>query len=158
LVHADIRRMHPAANGWKIDKGYVWNSGGRLLMTTEEFGRLCGTSLIIRAELYGLPAKMSEATPEFMMNMVGSHRRVEGILAERGTPLAKLPFRGAVYRVASSSSHSRTPNIFTKYSLNRKGLVHPLTFIKRLAKLRVLTARTRKEFGMPGAPGQRTAE
>ncbi|MBP0495695.1 polysaccharide pyruvyl transferase family protein [Pararoseomonas indoligenes] len=142
---------HRASNGWKIDRGYVWNSGGRLLMATEEFGRLCGTSLIVRSTLYDLPAKVDEVRPDFITDMVGSHRRIEGILAERGTPLAKLPFRGAVYRVASPTSHSRTPSIWTKYSLNRKGLKQPLTLLRNAAKLRLITARIRKEFGLPAA-------
>lgn len=139
----------PMAHGWKIESGYIWDSGGRLLLQTNEFNRLCGTSLIIRSDLYGLPEDADGASTQWIMDMLGSHRRIAQLLAEAGTPLAILPFRGAVYRVASKGSHSGTPSFRVKYRLNRSGVRHPLNLLRNLARLRITGKWSRKTFGMP---------
>ena len=50
---------NPDANGWTIDRGYIWDDGGKLLFEYDEFNHLCGTSLIVRSDLYGLPEQLS---------------------------------------------------------------------------------------------------
>lgn len=117
---ASFVRANPNANGWKIKQGYVWSEGGRLLLKHHNFHYLCGTSLIIRREAYGLPASLEEADVEWVKDRLGSHIRIEGILEKQGRPLAMLPFFGTVYRVGHAGSHSQAPGIIREYILNPK--------------------------------------
>lgn len=134
------------ANGWTIDRGYVWDDGGKLLLGYDDFNHLCGTSLIIRSDLYGLPDRYEDASPDWMKSMLGSHIRIADILAERGTPLATLPFRGAVYRVAHAGSHSRTPGIMAKYFLNWGALKRPRRLLRNASRLRLVGEAAKREF------------
>lgn len=146
------------ANGWTIDRGYVWDDGGRLLLGYDDFNHLCGTSLIVRSDLYGLPDAFEQASPEWIKSMLGSHIRIADILAERGTPLATLPFRGAVYRVAHKGSHSKTPSLLVKYFLNWAALKRPRQWLRNAGKLRLVGEAAKREFfGTPlsGSAGLR---
>ena len=125
---------NPDANGWTIDHGYVWDDGGKLLLGYDDFNHLCGTSLIIRSDLYDLPERFEDASLDWIKSMLGSHVRIADILAERGTPLATLPFRGAVYRVAHSGSHSKTPSLLVKYFLNWAALKRPRRMLRNAAQ------------------------
>jgi hypothetical protein len=137
---------HPDANGWKVDLGYVWDDGGRLLLQHDEFNRLCGTSLIIRADLYDLPQRFEEASADYIKDMLGGHRRIADIVARRQKPLAQLPFRGAIYRVGHSGSHSRTPRILRKYFLNPESIRRPLQWLSDLSRIRFVDEGIRREF------------
>jgi hypothetical protein len=137
---------HKDAHGWTIDVGYVWNDGGSLLYRHSALNHVCGSSLIIRSDLYGLPQTFDEATPDYIKVMLGSHRRIADLLAERGTPLASLPFPGAIYRVGHAGSHSQTPPILTKYVLNRHTIVRPHRIVTNLARLRLIGGAARREF------------
>lgn len=142
---------HQNENGWAIDKGYIWDDGGSLLLCRDQFNHYCGTSLIIRSDLYGLPSKAEDASIEWIKNMLGSHVRVVPALAERGTPLNSLPFRGAVYRVAHKGSHSKAPSLIDMYFLNRNALRRPVSTMRNLAGLRLLSTEHKKEFfGLSG--------
>ena len=143
---------HPQANGWIIDMGYVWNDGGSILYRHPALNHVCGSSLIIRSDLYRLPESFEAATPEYIKEMLGSHRRIGALLAERGTPLASLPFPGAIYRVGHSGSHSQTPPILRKYVLNRQTLRRPHQIVTNLARLRLVDGAAKREFfGEPRA-------
>jgi hypothetical protein len=134
------------ANGWVINRGYVWNDGGRLLLQHEEFNRLCGTSLIIRSDLYALPERFDDASCEWIKAMLGSHVRIAGILADGGTPLATLPFRGAVYRVAHTGSHSTAPSLLRTYFLSAGALRRPRQLLGNALKIRLLNGALKREF------------
>ncbi|MFC3206254.1 galactosyl transferase [Aquamicrobium soli] len=141
---------NPQANGWTIERGYIWDDGGRLLLGYDEFNHLCGTSLIVRADLYGLPDRFEDASLDWIKTMLGSHVRIADILAGRGTPLVALPFRGAVYRVAHGGSHSKAPSLVKKYFLSREALARPRRLLRHLARLRLVGDDARREFF--GAP------
>ena len=134
------------ANGWTIDKGYIWDAGGKLLLEHDDFNHLCGTSLIIRSDLYGLPTRFEDASVDWIKSMLGSHVRIADILAEHGTPLERLPFRGAVYRVANAASHSRTPSLMVKYFLNWNALKQPRRLLWTARKLRFVGHAAKREF------------
>jgi hypothetical protein len=141
---------NPDANGWTVERGYIWDDGGRLLLGYDEFNHLCGTSLIVRADLYGLPERFEDASLDWIKTMLGSQVRIADILAERGTPLCPLPFRGAVYRVAHGGSHSKAPSLVTKYFLSREAMKRPRRLLRHLARLRLVDDGARREFfGMP---------
>lgn len=136
----------PDANGWKIDKGYLWNEGGRLVMQHDDFANFCGTSLIVPSRLYELPATFEDADADYVKSMLGSHVRIAGILAGRGTPLETLPFRGAIYRVGHSGAHSKSSNLLTSHFLNRYALRHPRQLVRNLMRVRPLDRGLRSEF------------
>jgi hypothetical protein len=136
----------PDANGWKIDKGYLWNDGGRLVMRHDDFANFCGTSLIVRSRLYELPVTFEDAGANYVKSMLGSHVRIAGILAGRGTPLETLPFRGAIYRVGHSGAHSQSSNLLTSHFLSPYALRHPRQLVRNLLRVRPLDHGLRSEF------------
>jgi hypothetical protein len=68
------------------------------------------------------------------------------ILAERGTPLKPLPFRGAVYRVANRGSHSQAPSLLVKYFLSWEALSQPMRVMRNLTRLRLVDEAAKCEF------------
>ncbi|MDL2406513.1 galactosyl transferase [Rhizobium calliandrae] len=136
----------PDANGWKIDKGYLWNEGGRLVMQHDDFANFCGTSLIVRSRLYELPATFEDASADYVKSMLGSHVRIAGILAKRGTPLGMLPFRGAIYRVGHSGAHSQSSSLLTSHFFSPYALRHPRQLVRNLLRIRPLDRALRSEF------------
>lgn len=149
FVSRDIAKFvgeNSGSYGWTIDKGYIWSDGGTLLFEHDDFHHLCGTSLIIRSDLYKLPATAAEADTAFVMAMLGSHHDVDALLEAAGTPLAPLPFMGAVYRVGHPGSHSQTPGILRRFVFSPGWKRRPLQTLSRVARLRPLTARLKREF------------
>jgi hypothetical protein len=137
---------HPDANGWTVDRGYVWDDGGKMLYRHHRLNHVCGSSLIIRSDLYELPATFESATPDYIKTMLGSHRSIASILAERGKPLATLPFPGSIYRVAHGGSHSQTPSILKQYIFNRDLLRKPHLLLRNIGRLRLVDTALRREF------------
>jgi hypothetical protein len=137
---------NPDANGWTIERGYIWDDGGSILLGYDEFNHLCGTSLIVRSDLYGLPETFEEASLDWIKTMLGSHVRIADILAANGTPLTALPFRGAVYRVAHAGSHSKASSLVRTYFLSRQALKRPRRLLRHLGRLRFLNTRLHNEF------------
>jgi hypothetical protein len=142
---------NPDANGWTIDRGYIWDDGGKLLLGYDDFNHLCGTSLIIRSDVYGVPKRFEDASLDWIKSMLGSHVSIADILAKRGTPLATLPFRGAVYRVAYGGSHSKAPSLLAKYFLSWEAFKRPRRMLRNLGKLRRVDETAKREF-FGGAP------
>ncbi|MEQ1789305.1 MAG: hypothetical protein ABL857_02560 [Rickettsiales bacterium] len=136
-----------SANGWYIQNGYIWAHGSKILYLYSNFASFCGTSLIIRSDLYQLPASFEEATEEYIKKMLGSHVFIKGHLESQKTPLAPLSFTGAVYRVGHSGAHSQSKSstIFCFFK-NREVIKKPLEFTKRIFRLRLLTDSIKKEF------------
>ena len=116
------------------------------LLGYDDFNHLCGTSLIIRSDLYGLPERFEDASLEWIKTMLGGHTSIAEILAERGAPLATLPFRGAVYRVAHGGSHSQTPSLLVQYFLNRAELRRPKRMLRNASRLRLVGRDAKREF------------
>lgn len=137
---------NPDANGWTIDRGYIWDDGGKLLLGHNEFNHICGTSLIVRSDNYGLPERFEDASLDWIKSMLGSHVRIADILAGRGTPLMPLPFHGAVYRVAHGGSHSKAPSLLTKYFLSWEAFKRPRRLLRNLGKLRLVGDTAKREF------------
>lgn len=137
---------NPDANGWTIDRGYIWDDGGKLLLGHNEFNHICGTSLIVRSDNYGLPERFEDASLDWIKSMLGSHVRIADILAGCGTPLMPLPFHGAVYRVAHGGSHSKAPSLLTKYFLSWEAFKRPRRLLRNLGKLRLVGDTAKREF------------
>jgi hypothetical protein len=137
--------------GWKIDRGYAWTDGGSLFYEHDDFNHICGTSLIIRADIYELPDSMEAADRSWVMEMLGSHHGVDRRLEQRGTPLVPLPFRGAVYRVGHAGSHSQTPGIIQRFVFTPGWARRVRGTARQVLKLRPITATLKRTyFGAAG--------
>jgi hypothetical protein len=142
----DFVARNPGANGWKIDRGYLWSEGGRLLLHHDDFANYCGTSLIIRSDLYKLPATFEDAGVDYIKSMLGSHVRIGKLLADAGSPLGSLPFRGAIYRVGHAGAHSKSSNLIRTHFLNRSMLLRPGQFLRNFRRMRLLSRALQDEF------------
>jgi hypothetical protein len=133
-------------NGWYVQNGYIWGDGGKLIYEYADFSTFCGTSHIIRADLYELPASVEAADPDYVRKMFGSHIFIRDYLAARGQPLAALPFVGAVYRIGHGGAHSKSAGLFKQVFFKRELLKNPLKLVGRFARLRLLGATVRHQF------------
>jgi glycosyltransferase involved in cell wall biosynthesis len=145
---------HRTENGWYVQNGYLWGDGGRLIYEYADFSKFCGTSHIVKAALYPLPASVAAADPESIRKIYGSHVFIREHLAERGVPLRALPFRGAVYRIGHSGAHSKSPGLLRQVFFKRELLRNPLKFAQRFARLRLLGTGLRHQFWGSSATGQ----
>lgn len=134
------------APGWFVQDGYLWEDGSRYLYRYSGFSKLCGTSHIVRADLFELPASLEDAPLDYIRKMMGSHIYIDGYLRERGTPLAPLPFAGAVYRVGHPGAHSKSQGVFAQYFMHRWLLRSPGELARRLGRLKYLSRYWRREF------------
>ena len=136
---------NPQSNGWYLNHGYIW-SGGKLLYSYEDFSQLCGTSHIIRADLYNIPNNYENADSEYISRTLGSHMYIREDLRIHGTPLTALPFHGAVYRTGHSGAHSVSRGILREYFIRKFLLYRPLEFYHRLKRLKFKNNYINKEF------------
>ncbi|MBC6418108.1 MAG: glycosyltransferase family 2 protein [Prochloron sp. SP5CPC1] len=121
---------YPTANGWFFQQGYLYDRNNQTLGILEDFYLYCGTSHVVRADLYlcplSLPAQPSQeeilATvgEHYLLYILGSHRWVSTHLETQGNPLTPLPFSGAIYHVGHGE------NLYAKSSMLSIQLV-PLT-------------------------------
>ena len=139
---------NPDADGWYVDKGYLWTEGSSFLLRRSAFNTLCGTSHLVRADLYDLPDREEEASMDWVKAMMGSHIKIEGILRDRGHPLSALPFAGAIYRVGHAGAHSGSRGVLRAYLLNRQTLKNPKNLLGNARALTRLDGVRRAEFGM----------
>jgi hypothetical protein len=141
------------AYGWYVSEGYLWQDDGRLVYRYSQFSRLCGTSHIIRADLYGLPNQGDDASEAYVKRMLGSHIFIHDHLDRAGTPLAPLPFPGAIYRIGHRGAHSQSSGLADTVFLKKRVLKSPRTLIGNALRMRPLTRAVRDEFfhGSPDA-------
>jgi len=145
----DYVAANSTESGWKIRNGYVWGDGGQWLFLHNDFSNFCGTSLIIRSDLYKLPPSFEDASEDYIKTMLGSHVRIGKILQDKGYPLKPLPFAGAVYRVGHAGAHSNSPGLAKMYFFNKYYLLRPHKFLKNVLSLRKLTQAYASEFLIP---------
>jgi len=135
------------SDGFFLEDGYIWGSGGKWIFQYDgNFSHLCGTSHIVRSDLYRLPPSVEAATESYIKTMLGSHRFISDELKKIGKPLSPLPFHGAVYRVGHSENHSQSNGMFEQYFLRKSLWRKPVRQIKRLARLRKINSTIMNEF------------
>lgn len=139
-------RAHRGANGWVVNRGWIWSDGGDWVLQHDDFNHICGTCLVVRSDLYDLPESFEQADRTFMMNFMGSHYSVAKLFGDKGAPLAQMPFRAAMYRVGHPGSHSQTPGLFSKYVFTRAKLRRPWRALLELARVRRVSGKIRGEF------------
>lgn len=112
---AGFVNRHPDNAGWYLSKGHAYYERRGLMRSIENFHERCGTSFVIRQDLYGsanLPLTATQDTiyhelGEFAVRqLLGSHRTALDHFAAVGTPLEPLPFRGAVYTLETGENWS----------------------------------------------------
>jgi hypothetical protein len=136
----------PDAFGWYVRDGYIWDEGSAVVFRYADFSKLCGTSHVIRADLYRTPAQFEQADETYIRMWLGSHIYIREYLAEGGTPLAPLPFDGAVYRVGHPGSHSQSTALLRRLFSSREVLTRPWAVLRRLRHIRIIAGRIRREF------------
>lgn len=141
---------NPNANGWYFRDGYVWSEGGRILYKFTDFSRLCGTSHIVRADLYQLPPSAEAADETYIKQMLGSHLFLHDHLDKTGNPLAPLPFVGAIYRAGHVDSSIKSGGTLSQYFFRKQMLTSPAMLYDRVSRLHLKTGRIDSEF--MGAP------
>lgn len=132
-------------SGWYVRDGYVWGDGGRLVYRYRDFSHLCGSSHIIRSDLYKIPKSTEDMSDVNIRRVFGSHRFMQGDLEVLGCPLDALPFAGAVYRIGHPGAHSRSSGLVQKY-FDKSLIGHPREAIRRISRLRWVTNEFKKEF------------
>lgn len=150
---AEFAAANPSCPGWTVSRGYSWSANGRLLFDLPDFHHYCGTSLIIRSDLYSLPERFEDASIEFVTTKLGGHRRIVEILAEQGTPLQPLPFHGAIYRIGHAGAHSGSSDVLGMYFLKPETLARPHKLVANLFRLKIVNRAIIAEFF--GAPQQK---
>lgn len=151
FVSRDLAKLvidNRAAPGWNIEKGYVW-SGGNWCYLHPQFHEVCGTSHVIRRDLYGVLDRSGQPDMIAIKRRLGSHIFIHHDLAAEGQPLEPLPFPGAVYRIGNSQSTSGTGMLFKAMTPLREIRRHPLTVGPRLLHYRRMGEKIRQEFSLP---------
>ena len=133
-------------NGWYIRDGYIWGEDGLLMYRYTDFSRFCGSSHIIRADLYKLPHSIEAADDIYIRRVLGSHIFIHKDLDASGTPLEPLPFPGTVYRVGHTESHSQSQDILRQFFLHKYLLKNPWELCCRISRLRIKTQKVKKDF------------
>jgi len=99
---SEVVAAEPQAPGWFVDAGYLWDGGRVASVLPTGFNDLCGTSLLIRADLLKVPADPSDPQHlEWIKSTLGSHKQWHDLFE-----LANLGFPGAVYRIGSGANVS----------------------------------------------------
>lgn len=150
FVHRELcahAHDNPSSNGWYIKNGYVWGEGGKLLMEHSDFHLLCGTSHIIKSDLFKLPDSIENANMEHVKLMMGSHIKIKDVLEKEGSPLLPLPFFGAVYRIGHKNAHSKSVGLIQHFFFHKYVLKHPRTFFKLLRSVKMVNASKKRDFG-----------
>jgi hypothetical protein len=92
----------PDAPGWFVDAGFLWDGGAVASVLPTGFNDLCGTSLLIRADLLRIPADPTDPRHlDWIKSTLGSHKQWHGLFE-----LEDLGFPGAVYRIGSGANGS----------------------------------------------------
>ena len=138
--------QHTGENGWYFDEGYIWTDGGRLLCRARNFWLICGSSHIVRSDLYHLPATIDGADDVYVQRILGAHIFLRGHFDQAGTALLRLPFAGAVYRSGHAESHSRSRGILRGYLLRKRSLKSPAELCRRVLGVRIRSKRLEREF------------
>jgi hypothetical protein len=130
-------------NGWLIRKGYWYNDGSKYIKIMRKgFERYCGTSTIIKTDLYDLPEGLTEEELTWHIYRNYRHREIQNTLEKRGKVLETLPLIGAVY-----IQHGENL-LFGQKPIQKISIKSRILRLKSLLDYRILTSAIREEFGL----------
>jgi hypothetical protein len=133
-------------NGWYVEKGYLWGDRGKFVYEYTDFSTFCGSSHIVRADLYGVSPGAPSPDAAHIRKLFGSHIFIREHLAACGRPLEPLPFVGAVYRIGHAGAHSKSSGLLRQVLFKRELLRNPLKILGRLSRLHFLGPTVRRQF------------
>lgn len=145
---AEFVAQNIGAPGWRFDYGFRWSEGSSLLYKENSFSTSCGTSHIVRRDLFELPRKFGDASDDYVRKMLGSHRFIDRFCRENGMSLQPLPFSGAVYRVGHRGAHSKSENVLRSRILNSRNVIRPHRLLQHMSRIRMVNRSIRREFGL----------
>jgi glycosyltransferase involved in cell wall biosynthesis len=149
LIHCDLTQYvyeNMGQNGWYIKDGLIWQDDSGLLMNYTNFYLFCGTSHIVRSDLLALENFEKDIDFKYIKRMLGSHIYIKSELDKNQTPLKRLPFRGAIYRVGHADAHSKSRGIVSTFFFKKEILKSPKTLLKRILNLRWLSSKIRRTY------------
>lgn len=133
------------APGWYLRTGYLYDGGG-IAYKSSNFHEICGTSIIVRRDLLGVPQNAA-ANPDLVKKHLGSHKYIKGKLDHQGEPLAPLPFPGAVYRIGAAGTTSGSSRLFMQV-IPPSWKHRPVALLSLPFRLRLVTPRLRENFAL----------
>ncbi len=143
---AEVVAADGGGSGWFLRHGWLYDGGPERYLH-DDFTTVCGTSLILRRDAIDIPPDLSAAGEATVRRHLGSHRFQVGDLAARRTPLAPLPFPGAVYRVGVTGSASGTGAV-RQAVLPARPLLCPRTYVRNRRRLSPVDPAFFAEFGI----------
>jgi glycosyltransferase involved in cell wall biosynthesis len=139
---AEYVSHYPNCPGWFITNGYCYQENSVFIKVMRKaFHHYCGTSNILRKDLYDIDSNDSETRDRLFKAY--RHKQLEQTLAARGIYLESLPFKGAVYIINNGE------NIY--YGIAKKSKISLKSRLLRLKSLldnRILTPTIKKEFSL----------
>lgn len=121
--------------GWYLKQGYLYEEGKKFIyLNTKNFYQSCGSSIIIKYELYPLL-------------FIGNYYNHHNFLLKDNVTLQKLPFVGAVYIIKHGENQFMTQQKAKHLEKKESKLVF---FVRKLLKYRpkLLTRRFYDNFGL----------
>jgi hypothetical protein len=135
---------HRHCEGWVMKQGYMYKEGSHWIYNVpskrKPFNLMCGTSNIIRTDLYELaPDRLMD--DDFVLNYYGRHMYIAEHLKQKGAMLEAFPFNGAVYVVENGENYfcTRFDRYLPKKTISR---------FKALHNYRLITPTIRNEFNL----------
>lgn len=134
---------NPDGAGWLIASGYWYQENSNFVRVMRKaFYEYCGTSNILRADLYPVDSHTPENVE--LLQQKYRHKQIRKTLANQGIYLDPLPFKGAIYTVNhGENTYYGIGNKYHKISLKSR-----LLRWKSLLDNRLLTPAIKKDFGM----------
>ncbi len=134
-----------SAPGWYVESGYEYQNGHNFVFLRRDFHLLSGTSNIVQYPLLAPERKLTfdEVGWRFLW-----HQNIVELMQERSTPLAPLPFPGAVYIVDNGE------NIWSQTALRQtpgdrlKAATMQVSKLYKRLRAQSITPSMRNEFGL----------
>jgi hypothetical protein len=141
-------------NGWYLKKGYMYQDGNKSMQIMRKgFHNYCGTSNIIRYDLFNLPENFDESEclkeraddNEYIKHIFDCyrHRDIIKTLTHKGAEIEPLNFPGGVYIRNKENIYFGVDDQGRKISLKSR-----LLRMKAVLDSRWLTKSLRNEFGL----------
>ncbi|MCU0534240.1 MAG: glycosyltransferase family 2 protein [Hydrococcus sp. Prado102] len=142
---AEFVARYPQSPGWVIKQGYWYQEGSRFVRVMRKgFDRYCGTSTIIREDLYDFSNVSNREEIANHFYKYYRHREIKETLEKRNLSLQVLPFKGAVYIIDNGE------NIYSGVETTKHfvSLKSKLLRLKAALDNRLITPGIRDSFGL----------
>lgn len=118
---AEFVANNQTQNGWFFKQGYLYDRSINTLGILDNFYMYCGSSHIIRFDLYSLPERLPQNPSQkeilefveeyYLLYILGSHRWTSTYFAEKDKSLQFLPFLGVIYHIGHGENHTAQSGI-----------------------------------------------